>query len=118
MKAKEWLRERKQNLENKFWNTSNKIRVWWSYNKEWAVVVIPSVTMGAAWIGKKLINGAIMSHNLNKEKMLKERYVYDRSLGDYWKLKRSMSTSEMLEVEARREEGEKLGSILKSMRLI
>ena len=110
--------EFKEKVRERFWKTSNGISVWWSQNKEWAVIVIPSVAMGATWVLKRVISGAITNHNLNKEKQLKELYIYDMSLKAYWKLRRGLSTSEMLEIESRRKMGESLGEILRSMRLL
>ena len=112
------IKEFKQKLECKFWNVSNRIQVWWSQNKDWAIVVIPSVSVGATWLLKKVVGGAITNHNLNKEKALKELYIYDMSLKAYWKLRRALSASEMLEIESRRKAGESLGEILRSMRLL
>lgn len=112
------FKEFKQKMGCKFWNVSNKIQIWWSQNKEWAIVVIPGVSVGATWLLKKVVGGAITNHNLNKEKALKELYIYDMSLKAYWKLRRALSTSEMLEIEARRSAGEKLGNILRDMRLL
>ena len=100
------------------WDKSNGIRTWWSYNKEWAIVVLPIVGAGAIWLIKKAVNVSISSINYGREKALKELYIYDRSMGNYWKLRRPLSTSEMLSIENRKKMGETLGQILSSMRVI
>ena len=56
--------------------------------------------------------------NLNKEQQLKEEYCYDRSLGHYWALKRSLSNKEWLEIDKRKRNGEKLSDILSEMKVL
>lgn len=56
--------------------------------------------------------------DLREQQRLREEYIYDRSLGSYWKTRRKLSNSEKLEIERRRRQGESLGEILRSMRLL
>lgn len=56
--------------------------------------------------------------DLREQQRLREEYIYDRSLGSYWKTRRKLSNSEKLEIERRRRAGESLGEILRSMRLL
>ena len=56
--------------------------------------------------------------NINKEQQLKEEYCYDRSLGHYWALKRSLSNKEWLEIDKRKRNGEKLSDILSEMKVL
>lgn len=56
--------------------------------------------------------------DLREQQRLKEEYIYDRSLGSYWKTRRKLSNSEKLEIDRRRRQGESLGEILRSMRLL
>lgn len=56
--------------------------------------------------------------DIREQQRLREEYIYDRSLGSYWKTRRKLSNSEKLEIERRRRQGESLGEILRSMRLL
>lgn len=55
---------------------------------------------------------------LDKERKLKERYVYDRSVGKYHHLRRTMTAAETKEFARRKASGEKTVNILESMRLL
>ena len=55
---------------------------------------------------------------IRKEQELKDRYIYDRSLGKYWKTRKAPSVGEQLEIERRKRNGEPMGDILSSMRLL
>ena len=50
----------------------------------------------------KLIHGLIKRSNLKKEANNKELYCYDRSLGHYWKLRRSLTNSDWVEINKRK----------------
>lgn len=56
--------------------------------------------------------------DLREQQRLRDEYIYDRSLGSYWRTRRKMTNSEKLEVERRRRGGESLGEILRDMRLL
>ena len=56
--------------------------------------------------------------DLKKTEELKERYIYDRSIGGYWKTRRKLTTSDMLEIEREKKMGRSLGEILRDMRLL
>ena len=109
---------KRKTLKEWVWQKSNNIRAWWGYNKEWAIVVIPIAIGGASWTIKKIVSGTITSINLGKEERLKNLYFYDTSLRNYWKLRRPLTTSEMLSLETRKKAGETIGEILMSMRVI
>ena len=49
---------------------------------------------------------------------LKDRYIYDRSIGKYWKTRKVPSTGQQLEIERRKKSGESMGDILSSMKLL
>ena len=92
----------------------NKLRDFWNNNKESIITFTPLaagiVTLGIKTIGKH--------RNLRMQKYNKERYVYDTSLGHYWKLSRKLKNSEWLEIERRRAKGERLADILASMKVL
>lgn len=56
--------------------------------------------------------------DLKKAEQLKERYIYDRSIGGYWKTRRKLSANDMLEIERQKKLGRGLGEILRDMRLL
>lgn len=98
-------------------STFNKSVRWLNENKEVVLIAAPVVTgvVGGAF---KLAKNLVRSRNLNAEKDLKELYVYDRSLGHYWKLRRPVRNSEWLEINTRKQNGEPLGEILESLRIL
>ena len=55
---------------------------------------------------------------MKREQELKDRYIYDRSIGKYWKTRKAPSVGEQLEIERRKRNGESMGDILSSMRLL
>ena len=67
------------------------------------------------------ITGAVKSANRKAiaiDKKSKEYYCYDRSVGNYWELKRKLSNSEWLEINRRKDCGEKLADILADMKVL
>jgi len=56
--------------------------------------------------------------DIRKMEKLKELYIYDRSIGGYWKVRRRLTTSDMLEIERQKKLGRSLGEILQDMRLL
>ena len=56
--------------------------------------------------------------DLKKTEELITRYIYDRSIGGYWKTRRKLTTSDMLEIEREKKMGRSLGEILRDMRLL
>lgn len=65
-----------------------------------------------------LVRRADRKADLKKAEQLKERYIYDRSIGGYWKTRRKLSTNDMLEIEHQKKMGRSLGEILRDMRLL
>ena len=56
--------------------------------------------------------------DLREQQRLREEYIYDRSIGDYYHTRRKLTNAEKLEIDRRRRQGESLGEILRSMRLL
>ena len=106
-------RERKEWFNSKLKNTAK----WLSDNKETIAVVVPVVIAGVSG-STKIVKGISKHVALNKEKQLKERFVYDRSLGKYLELKKPLSNSQLKTILDRKENGEKLGVILQNMNLL
>lgn len=71
--------------------------------------------IGGATAGIKAVD---RHAKLNKEQNLKELYCYDRSLGNYWKLRRELSNAEWIEIDKRKKNGERLGDILYELKVL
>lgn len=87
---------------------------WCKEHKETVTVFGPVIIGGII----EIIKISAKRHTVNEEKALKERYIYDRSFGHYYELKRQPKKSEWLQIEQRRENGETLGLVLDDMRLL
>lgn len=99
-KAKAWVKNRRTDVE-----------CWWDEHGETVVALTPVVVTGGTIIAK-VIGKRV---NLQKEQTLKDRFVYDTSLGHYWELKKKLTNSQWVEIENRRRAGESLGNILAQM---
>lgn len=79
-----------------------------------------SLALATTAVGGML--GLVKRHDRNnavkEQQRLKDEYIYDRSLGTYWKTRRKRTPGENLEIERRRRNGESLGEILSSMKLL
>lgn len=79
-----------------------------------------SLALATATVGG--LFGLVKRHDRNsairEQQRLKDEYIYDRSLGTYWKIRRKRTPVENLEIERRRKNGESLGDILSSMKLL
>ena len=87
----------------------------WAYaNKEVLMIATP-IVVGAVAAGTKFIGKQITLH---KEQNLKDLYCYDRSLGHYWRLKRELTNSEWVEIDQRKQNGERLADILDELKVL
>ena len=106
-------RQRKENI-SKAWNEfTGFVR----NNQDVLLFVVPSavtVISGATRIVSKLIARS----TVEREIRFKERTIYDHSLKRYAELKRPLKASEAIEIERRRNNGEKLNTILNDMNLL
>lgn len=87
---------------------------WCKDHKEAIIVFGPVIAGGII----EIVKISTKRHTVNEEKALKERYIYDRSAGHYYEVRRKPKNSEWLQIEQRRENGEPLGWILNDMRLL
>lgn len=87
---------------------------WLHRNKESVITLTPVVIGGVTTI-VKVVGKRI---NLYKEENLKDLYCYDRSLGHYWRLRRELSNKEWLEIDKRKQNGERLSDILSDMKVL
>lgn len=107
---KKWFEEKSELAK---WKTQTAID-WCKQHKE-TIIVFGPVIMGGII---EIIKISTKRHTVNEEKALKERYIYDRSTGHYYEMKRKPKTSEWLQIEERKQNGESLGWILNDMRLL
>lgn len=87
-----------------------KAGYWVVDNKEFVAVAAPMV-LGLSRFAWK-------NSRLKEEKRLKTKFVYDRSGGFYWELRRPMTTRERREFDRRKAYGERTGNILADMRVL
>ena len=114
-KIRDAIDKAKKNVSSFINKQKAKAEIWWSRNKDWAVVAIP-ISAGAIGTGVKYI---LRSHNIKREENLKYRSYWDPSKGHHWELKRKPSNRERLEIDRRwKENGESLGQVLMDMNLI
>lgn len=107
---KEWLDEKSEWAK---WKLHCAVE-WCKDHKETIIVFGPVIMGGIIEICKI----SAKSHTVSEEKALKDRYIYDRSTGHYYELRRKPKTSEWLMIEQRKQNGESLGWILNDMRLL
>lgn len=90
---------------------------WISENKE---LVVTSVSLfGAVGTGAiKVAKASSAAKRLRRERDLKERYIYDRSAGHYWKIRKKLSSDQWRVIEHRKRNGERYGDILEDMNLL
>ena len=109
--------ERKEKIKQKI----SKVTKWTRSNMNTIVtvgaVVTPVLVATVTTAGKLMIKHKT-SVNLAKTEELKTLYCYDRSLGMYWKLKRPLSSSEWLTINARKKMGETLADILSDLNVL
>lgn len=87
---------------------------WCHEHKEVVIALAPCMIGGAV----ELIKVMARKGNINEEKRLKDNYVYDRSVGHYYELRRKPKNSEWVQIDHRKGLGEPLGDILQDMRLL
>lgn len=89
----------------------------WCTNHQAEITVFGPVVISAA---VELIKIASKSHIVNKEKCLKEKYIYDRNngMGHYFELRRKLKSSEWVNIEKRKSAGEPLWQILQDMKVL
>lgn len=103
-------RERKAKFQSKCNNAMN----WINNNKE-LILFLGPLALGAVTVGIKSVN---KHAKMKKEKDLKDLYCYDRSLGHYWKLRRELTNSEWVEIDKRKNNGERLADILSELKVL
>ena len=109
---------RPETFGRKVKNASKEAIKWAKDNWE-IVTVIGIPVVGGMVKGIGYVTKQISKHKtINQQQELKDLYIYDRSLGMYCKLRKKLTPSQALEVERRKQSGEKLVSILNDMRML
>lgn len=115
-KKLKWAMKKKQ-LQAAATRKVEQVSSWVEQNKELLIVALPTaaaITKGATNVTRSVIRrGAVRAEKRNKE-----LYCYDRSLGHYWALKRPLSNTDWVKINDRKKNGEKLGDILSSMKVL
>ena len=104
----------KEKVKEKASNAYQKTKAFCINNREIVIPVAITLSTGLVKISKM----AVKSKNLKKEEQLKEEYCYDRSLGHYWKLRRPLTNDEWLEIDQRKQDGERLSDILAELKVL
>lgn len=92
-----------------------KATVEWCKENPEAALAITGLVAAA---GRAVIREGVKARDEKRENDHRERYIYDRSLGMYWELKRPMTTAERCEFQRLKDEGYRTGDILRSMKLL
>ena len=111
---KEKIEIKKWEIKNWCYDQSCKAKRFWNENRDYIVVIVPL----AVATGEKLIKCINRNARLDEERDLNERYIYDMSLKCYYEMNRKPTPKEYLEIDRRKKNGESLGAILNSMRLL
>ena len=93
---------------------AHKLCDWCGDHKAELVVFGPPMISGAI----EIIKIAARRKNVSEERRLKDNYIYDRSNGHYYEVKRKLKSSEWLQIDERKEHGERLGAILLDMNVL
>lgn len=104
--ANDW-REKVKDKAQKCWNFVVD-------NKEIILILMPIAASAVGGVTKLVHKSCV----LKKEEQVKNLYCYDRSLGHFWALRRELSNSEWLEIDARKKNGERLGDILSELKVL
>lgn len=104
----------KEELKNNISKAERDVKNWYYRNRSW---VAPTVSL-VLTVTPFIVRFVTKRTNLVKEQNLKDKYIYDRSHGHYWELRRKLSNRELTEIDRRKDKGESLVDILESMRVL
>lgn len=111
-----------EKLKRKTSEKAKSAMQWINQNKEMIVVLVPVATSSAALLGKWVIKpiwkGTIVRANLRRQEHIKTGFVYDPSLGAYYELSKKLSNHQKIELDQRRQAGERIGNILREMNVL
>lgn len=108
------IKQKAQEFKDKVIFRTKQAYVWCKENPEMAVAFGSMIFAGGKYLGK----AAIKHQQVKEQEDVKNLYCYDRSLGHYWKLRRELRNDEWIEIDRRKQQGERLSDILYSMRVL
>lgn len=110
------LEKAKKKAQRREW-VKNKVNAatCWFYNNKEMIIILGPVVVGAIGTGVKVLSRNV---SMKKEKDLKDLYCYDRSLGHYWTLRRKLTNAEWVEIDKRKNNGERLADILSELKVL
>lgn len=89
-------------------------KIWCKNHKAEIITLAPVLISGTI----ELVKIVAKKGTVKEEQHLKDEYIYDRSNGHYYELRRKIKSSEWQMIDHRKREGEMLGDILQDMRLL
>lgn len=113
-KIKECLSNKKEAMKQKVDDKAQQCKMFIETHKEDIITIAPVVMVGAS-AAVKMTYQYVMK---KQDQICKDLYVYDRSLGHYWRLRRKLRKDEWLYIEKRKQAGESLGSILADLKVL
>jgi hypothetical protein len=114
MEEKKTLKGTIGDLKSKAEQKFDRTKDWCRCHKSEIISLTPILISGTIEIVKIVSK----NRNIGAERYLKENYIYDRSAGHYYELKRQPKSSEWTMIDHRKSNGELLGDILKDMNLL
>ena len=85
----------------------------WCMDNQEVVYVVCGAASAASWVIRRF-----RKNSAQREMDYQRTHIYDYSLGHHWTLRRELTSNEMWEMERRKSNGESLGDILYSMRVL
>jgi hypothetical protein len=116
-KSDNYKTQTKGKLENAYYTARgyfDSASEWVGENSDTLIAVIPPL-VGAIVFGAKRV---AKYHDAKSAERLRNRTIYDRSLGMYWETRRPLTSNQKLIIEERHRAGESYGKILADMRLL
>lgn len=108
-----YLENEKPTLKERAKTGFQKVRDWGSKHKESIIVFGPILISSAVELVKILKR----DKTVKEDRRLKENYIYDRSAGHYYELKRKPTNKEWMMIDEGRK-NENLGMVLNDMELL
>ena len=114
MEEKKTLKEKIGEMKTEDQEKANQFSDWCKMHREAILVLVPVLVSGTV----ELVKVVAKSRNTSEERRLKENFIYDRSNGHYYELKRQPKASEWALIDYRKGSGEYLGDILSDMKIL
>lgn len=103
----------KKSFKEKVKEKAQKVKNWGAEHKDVLVVFVPLLISS----GVELIKISKRDKTIKEDRRLKENYIYDRSAGHYYELKRKPTNREWIMIDEGKR-NENLGIVLSEMNLL